>query len=104
MATITFHSPNETQTWAQHLARSLRPGDVLGLIGGLGAGKTTFVQGLAFGWGYRRDVTSPTFSLVNEYRSKRGLLLHMDMYRLTADELKEFPLEDYLDPASVCVI
>ncbi len=99
-----FHKPQETQAWARQLARTLQPGDVIALVGGLGAGKTTFVQGLAKGWDYRGDVSSPTFSLVNEYVSRRGRLLHMDMYRLTLEELKAFPLEDYLDPESVCVI
>src|SRR5579872_6949984 len=104
MVTLIFHSPHETQAWAKRLAKHLRPGDVVALVGELGTGKTTWVQGLAAGWGYQGDVNSPTFSLVNEYRSQRGLLLHMDMYRLTPPELVTFPLEDYFDPLAVHVI
>jgi tRNA threonylcarbamoyladenosine biosynthesis protein TsaE len=92
------------QTWGRELARVLKTGDVVALIGDLGAGKTTLVQGIAAGWGYTRRANSPTFALVNEYHSPRGLLLHMDMYRLSAKELTAFPLEDYLDSHAACVI
>jgi tRNA threonylcarbamoyladenosine biosynthesis protein TsaE len=82
----------------------LKPGDVVALIGPLGSGKTTLVQGVAEGWGYKTGATSPTFALMNEYRSRRGLLLHLDMYRLSTAELESFPLEDYLDPSAVCLV
>jgi tRNA threonylcarbamoyladenosine biosynthesis protein TsaE len=92
------------QRWGARLASVLHRGDVVALIGPLGAGKTTLVQGIAEGWGYRRRANSPTFALVNEYASPKGTLLHMDMYRLTERELTAFPLEDYLDSASICLI
>src|SRR4051812_38395220 len=101
---VTLTSPEAMQNWGRDLARILKPGDVVALIGDLGAGKTTLVQGIAVGWGYTRRANSPTFSLVNEYPSPRGLLLHMDMYRLTPRELGAFPLEDYLEPHSACLI
>ncbi len=77
---------------------------MVALVGDLGAGKTTLVQGIAEGWGYTRRANSPTFALVNEYHSPRGSLLHMDMYRLSPGELEGFPLEDYLDRTSVSLI
>jgi len=98
-----FSSPKETQSWAKKWAATLNVGDVLALIGPLGAGKTTLVQGLAAGWKTRACVASPTFALVNEYPSSRGPLYHMDMYRLSPKEIKFFPLEDYLG-TGLCVI
>ena len=99
-----LHSPQAMQEWGKRLARLLKPGDVIALIGELGSGKTTLVQGIAAGWGYVRRANSPTFALVNEYPSKRGPLLHMDMYRLSENELEAFPLEDYIDPHTTCLI
>ena len=98
-----FKSPAETQAWAARFAATLRVGDVVALIGPLGAGKTTFVQGFAKGWKSRAEVSSPTFALVNEYPSSRGPMYHMDMYRLSPREAKRFPVEDYWG-AGVCVI
>jgi len=93
------------------LARKLRPGDVLLLSGGLGAGKTSFIQGLAKGLGIEGDVTSPTFTLVNEYRGQVGgepvSLYHIDLYRLSGDvdELLDIGFEEYLDdPQGICAI
>jgi tRNA threonylcarbamoyladenosine biosynthesis protein TsaE len=104
MATLTFNSPEDLQAWGRKLAKALKTGDVVALVGDLGAGKTTLVQGIAAGWGYTRRANSPTFSLVNEYYSPRGLLLHMDMYRLTPKELAGFPLEEYLEPHTLSLI
>ena len=73
-------------------------------MGPLGSGKTTLVQGIAAGWGYKRRPSSPTFSLANEYQSRKGLLFHLDMYRLSSDELLLFPLEEYFTPESLCII
>ena len=98
-----FKTPAATQAWAKRFAAGLKPGDVVALIGPLGAGKTTFVQGLARGWKARGAISSPTFALVNEYPSPRGPMYHMDMYRLSPREIKFFPLEDYLG-AGLCVI
>src|SRR5579864_8636609 len=92
---LVFNSPSEMQTWGRRFARKLRRDDVVALIGQLGSGKTTLVQSIAGAWGYRHGANSPTFALANEYRTPRGTIYHMDMYRLTARELAEFPLEDY---------
>lgn len=104
MDSHTLRSPEETWAWGKQLTRILRVGDVIALVGELGSGKTTLVQGLAAGWGCRRRAMSPTFALVNEYRSPRGAFFHMDMYRLTPRELEAFPLEEYLDQRALCVI
>ncbi len=84
MREITTTGPGETRAFASHIGEGLRPGDLVALDGELGAGKTTFVQGLAAGWGSTDRVTSPTFVLVNEYRRPDGgRLYHVDAYRLT---------------------
>jgi tRNA threonylcarbamoyladenosine biosynthesis protein TsaE len=98
-----FRSVGETKRWAARFARTLNARDIVALVGPLGAGKTTLVQGLASGWGYYGEVTSPTFALVNEYGSAKGPLYHMDMYRLTKAEVAQFPLDDYVN-AGLCVI
>ena len=95
MVSRTFKSPEEMQTWGKQFARGLRPGDVVALVGGLGAGKTTLVQSIAKAWGSKRGANSPSFALANEYRTPRGTIYHMDMYRLKPQELAGFPLEDY---------
>ena len=89
----TLAGPAATRRWGKRFARLLRPGDVVALVGELGAGKTTLVQGIARGWGYSGEVGSPTFALANEYEGPRGRLIHMDMYRLKAEELGAFPLD-----------
>jgi len=79
----TTSSPDETRALGAEIGRLLKPGDLVCLIGDLGAGKTTFVQGLAEGWGSLDQVTSPTFVIVNEYHRTDGQrLYHMDAYRL----------------------
>lgn len=92
------------QRWGRQLAAWLKPGDVLALVGALGAGKTTLVQGIAHAWGYKRRANSPTFSLVNEYAAVQGTIYHMDLYRMKPDELDAFPLEEYLEPGALTVI
>lgn len=79
---ITTHSAQETQEFAEKLARQLQPGMVISLIGDLGAGKTTFTQGLGRALGVQRLIKSPTYTLVKEYACNIGLLLHIDAYRL----------------------
>lgn len=90
-----FDRPEDLKAFGARFAAHLRRGDVVALIGPLGAGKTTFVQGVAAGLGYRRLAVSPTFALANEYGTKEGKVYHMDMYRLSERELQVFPLEDY---------
>jgi tRNA threonylcarbamoyladenosine biosynthesis protein TsaE len=104
MATLIFETPQAMQEWGKRLARMLESGEVIALVGGLGSGKTTLTQGIAAGWGAAQRANSPTFALVNEYRSRRGTLQHMDLYRLSKDEVEQFPLEDYLDDKTVTVI
>jgi tRNA threonylcarbamoyladenosine biosynthesis protein TsaE len=96
------HSAQQTEAIAEALARRLPPGAVLGLRGGLGAGKTAFVRGLARGMGLDDRVTSPTYALCNDYG---GRLYHFDWYRLSgADELDAAGWYDALDSgASVAV-
>lgn len=81
--TLTTHSPAETFDLGKRLGRLLAPGQVIALSGDLGAGKTTLTQGIAAGLGIDGPITSPTFTLINEYQSHRDLrLLHVDVYRL----------------------
>jgi tRNA threonylcarbamoyladenosine biosynthesis protein TsaE len=89
------HSDEETHAVAHHLAVQLVPGDVVLLSGDLGAGKTTFVRGLAAGLGIDADqVTSPTFTLVHEYRGGRLTLYHADLYRLDKAATADLGLEE----------
>ncbi|MBQ8434902.1 MAG: tRNA (adenosine(37)-N6)-threonylcarbamoyltransferase complex ATPase subunit type 1 TsaE, partial [Oscillospiraceae bacterium] len=98
--TFKANSPQETIDFAEKIGRLLKKGDVIAYTGGLGAGKTTLTRGLAIGMGLEDNVTSPTFSIVNEYHGNNICLYHFDMYRiLDADELEttgfyDYPLED----------
>jgi len=98
------HSAQETESIGEALAKELRPGDVLAFTGSLGMGKTAFTRGLARGLGCRSRVTSPTFTIVNEYEGKTPLF-HFDMYRLgSSDELFDIGWEDYLARGGVCAV
>ena len=102
---IQTHSPEETDAVGRKLAAQLRPGDVLAYYGDLGAGKTAFTRGLAAGLGVTEPVTSPTYTIVNEYLSGRLPLFHFDMYRLgSADELFDIGWEDYLARGGICAV
>ena len=99
------HSPEETEKIGAELARTLSPGAVIAFRGDLGAGKTAFTRGLARGLGCRETVTSPTYTIVNEYLSGRMPLFHFDMYRLSSsDELFDIGWEDYLERGGVCAV
>lgn len=99
------HSERETELLGEKLAKTLRPGQVLALEGDLGAGKTAFVRGLAAGLGYPGRVSSPTFTIVNEYEGGRLPLFHFDLYRLHSfGELEDLGWEDYLDRGGVCAV
>ena len=98
------HSERETEAVGESLGRTLRPGAVVAYTGDLGAGKTVFTRGLARGLGCTGRVTSPTFTLVNEYEGAIPLF-HFDMYRLGgADELFDIGWEDYLGRGGVCAV
>jgi tRNA threonylcarbamoyladenosine biosynthesis protein TsaE len=104
--TMVLETKNEMETSAvgEKLAEKLNPGDVIALYGDLGAGKTAFVRGLAKGLGLSARVSSPTFTIVNEYLGDVPLF-HFDMYRLgDADELFEIGWEDYLERGGVCAV
>ena len=99
------NSAQETEALGERLAARLRPGDVIAYTGDLGAGKTAFTRGLARGLGVADRVTSPTFTIVNEYEGGRLPLFHFDMYRLgSADELFDIGWEDYLCRGGVCAV
>jgi tRNA threonylcarbamoyladenosine biosynthesis protein TsaE len=98
-------SEDETRRIAATLAASLQPGAVLLLSGDLGAGKTAFVRGLAEGLGIDpADVTSPTFTLVHEYRQGRLPLVHVDLYRLDKVDLDELGMDTELAERGVLAI
>ena len=98
-------SPSETEAVGAALARVLQPGAVIAYRGDLGAGKTAFTRGLARGLGVKENVTSPTFTIVNEYLSGSMPRFHFDMYRLgSEDELFDIGWEDYLERGGVCAV
>ena len=103
--TFTTNSPAETEALGAALGRVLAPGTVIAYRGDLGAGKTAFTRGLARGLGYAEPVTSPTYTIVNEYLGGRLPLFHFDMYRLrSSDDLWDIGWEDYLDRGGVCAV
>ena len=98
-------SPEETERLAAAWAKLLRPGTVIAYRGDLGAGKTAFTRGLARGLGITDPVTSPTYTIVNEYLDGRLPLFHFDMYRLhSADDLFDIGWDDYLERGGICAV
>ncbi len=103
--TYTSHSPEETERIGQALAEKLTAGTVIAYEGDLGAGKTHFTGGIARSLGISDYITSPTFTVVNEYVGGKLPLIHFDVYRLGSyDELFEIGFEDYLAREGVCVL
>ncbi|MDR3644474.1 MAG: tRNA (adenosine(37)-N6)-threonylcarbamoyltransferase complex ATPase subunit type 1 TsaE [Clostridia bacterium] len=101
---IVSHSQKETAAAGAALARRLAAGDVVAFFGGLGAGKTSFIAGMAEGLGVTDPVSSPTFALVHEYRGPVPLY-HFDMYRVTnEDDLFSTGFFDYLDSGGICTV
>lgn len=99
------NSEEETEALGVRLADELKAGAVIAFTGDLGAGKTAFTRGLARGLGVKSRVTSPTFTIVNEYEGGRLPLFHFDMYRLgSSDELFDIGWEDYLNRGGVCAV
>ena len=104
---MEFYTGSEEQTRAlgERLAGKLRPGTVVAFTGALGAGKTAFIRGLARGLGVEERVTSPTFTIVNEYEGGKMPLFHFDLYRLgSSEELFDIGWEDYLARGGVCAV
>ena len=102
---LLSHSPEDTEDIGARLAEQLEPGAVVAFTGDLGAGKTAFTRGLARGLGIPDRITSPTFTIVNEYEGGRLPLFHFDMYRLgSADGLFDIGWEDYLRRGGVCAV
>ena len=105
--TTHTHSAEETVVFGRTLAAELTPPLLILLRGDLGAGKTTLVKGIAEGFGaaLADDVTSPTFTLVHEYRGPRAALYHIDLYRVdTERELETLGLDDLIEPTSILLI
>ena len=99
------NNAQETEQLGEKLGRVLTPGSVLAYTGDLGAGKTAFTRGLARGLEIPERITSPTFTIVNEYEGGRLPLFHFDMYRLgSSDELFDIGWEDYLVRGGVCAV
>jgi tRNA threonylcarbamoyladenosine biosynthesis protein TsaE len=103
--TIHSHGEDETRACGVRLGRCVRGGDLIGLRGELGAGKTCIVRGLAEGLGIApRKVRSPSFTLVNEYSGGRLPLYHIDLYRLAPSEVDRMAMRDYVYGDGVCVV
>ena len=103
--TFIMKSEKDTEKLAREFAKGLRAGDVVALVGDLGAGKTTFTKAAAEGLGVTEKLSSPTFTIVCEYESGRLPLYHFDVYRVNdEDELFEIGFDDYLHGKGVCLI
>ncbi len=104
---VVTRSPEETISFAESVGKKLKGGDVIAYIGGLGVGKTTFTRGLCIGLGIGDMVTSPTFALVNEYRSRKSemMLCHFDMYRITNSlDLETTGFYDYMNGKNILAV
>jgi tRNA threonylcarbamoyladenosine biosynthesis protein TsaE len=105
VATFISNSPDETEDFGRRFAENVQAGDVLGLTGDLGSGKTQFVKGLVAGLGGSDAVTSPTFSLIHEYSHGRLPVYHFDFFRVEDRQSAErLGLDDYFGGDGVCVI
>ena len=99
------NSPEETEALGEKLAKILIPGTILAYRGDLGAGKTAFTRGLARGLDCREQVTSPTYTIVNEYLGGKLPLFHFDMYRLhSSDDLFDIGWDEYLERGGICAV
>ncbi len=102
---LRLNSEEETRALGLEIADALEPGDIIALIGDLGTGKTALTKYIAEGLGIKEEISSPTFTIVKEYRSGRLPLYHFDVYRLgSGEELLDIGAEDMLDGDGVCVI
>ncbi len=102
---IELNNEAATESFGLRLAEMLEPGDVIGLVGDLGTGKTSLTKYIARGLGIEENVSSPTFNIVKEYRSGRIPMFHFDVYRLSSgDELLDIGGDEYFDAGGVCII
>lgn len=105
MKTVTTHSPDETAALGRSFAADLRPGDVVALSGTLGSGKTQFVRGVCEGLGANGHVSSPTFTLINEYPAPFGIVAHVDLYRIRSrKELADLGVDEYFNDRCITCI
>ncbi len=105
MNEIICNSAAETLLIGEKLSKSLKGGEIIGLGGELGTGKTVFVKGVMRGLGYNGYVKSPTFTIVNQYNTPELRVIHMDIYRLSSfEELKLIGFESYLSPDTILLI
>jgi len=100
-----IHDESDTKVFGKELAGKLRPGDIVALTGDLGTGKTTLTKYIAEGLGITEIITSPTFTIVQEYTGGRLPLYHFDVYRIgDPDEMYELGYEEYFFGRGVCVV
>ncbi len=105
MKTFLTHSRQETIELGKSFAQSLSPGSVVGLFGDLGSGKTHFVMGVCEALTVQGRVTSPTFTIINEYPASFGTVVHIDLYRITSRaEIAELGIEEYFNENCICFI
>jgi tRNA threonylcarbamoyladenosine biosynthesis protein TsaE len=105
MKSFQTHSSEETIQLGRSFAQSLKAGDVVALTGELGTGKTHFIAGACDGLGVRARISSPTFTLINEYRAESCIVVHIDLYRITSHaELTELGIEEYFSERHICLI
>ena len=102
MSEFISTSREQTQTFAEQFAKTLKSGDVVLLDGEMGAGKTVFAKGVAKGLGIEEEVTSPTYAYMNDYD---GVLFHYDCYRIeSVEQAERLGLADYFDMGGICLI
>ena len=104
MITIVSENEHKTERIGRCFAKTAPSRCLVFLKGTLGAGKTAFARGVARGLGVERNVSSPTFTLVNEYQGQRGDLIHMDLYRLLDQPAEELGLEEYFQRPGICLV
>lgn len=105
MKTFATKSAQETFDLGRMFAATLKPGDVVAIVGNLGSGKTRFVQGACAGLGVTGHVSSPTFTIINEYAAPSGAVAHIDLYRIGArSELTNTGVQEYFNERTVCFI
>ena len=105
MSIVISNSIDETIDRGRKIANELKAGDILALYGKIGAGKTHFIKGVALGFNYKANVTSPTFNIVHEYQTQNVNLYHFDFYRLeNSRELQNIGFHEYLYGEGICLL